>query len=138
MKPSSGESAPLASRSRSESSRRVSGSCSSRSTPSGRPPVRSTSLPPCGAISRSVSRTVTPFLRKLVLHATCAELRRGASSRWRSTRGNSCGVQHKRSDPSRRHLLGNKAQLLELGEDERGALVGAVALGVEDELRVLR
>ena len=42
--------------SRSESSRGVSSSCSSFSTPSGRGPVRSTSLPPCGSI-RCVSWT---------------------------------------------------------------------------------
>src|SRR5215216_6436713 len=60
MKPSSGESAPLASMSRSETSRGVSAICSSLSTPPGRGPLRSTSLPPCGSIRLAVSRTVTP------------------------------------------------------------------------------
>src|SRR5215203_1075939 len=55
MKPSSGESAPLDIKSKSESSREVGGICSSRSIPSGRAPVLSTSLPPCGSISWAVS-----------------------------------------------------------------------------------
>src|SRR5438552_1021479 len=52
MKPSKGESAPYASSSRSLSSRDVGSIRSSASTSSGRSPARSTSRPPCGAISR--------------------------------------------------------------------------------------
>src|SRR5215203_4958528 len=50
MKPSSGDSAPEASMSRSDTSRGVSAIVSSESRSSGRSPVRSTNVPPCGSI----------------------------------------------------------------------------------------
>ena len=61
MKPSSGESAPEASMSRSDTSRGVSVTVSRASRSSGRSPVRSTSVPPCGAIRPpSRRRRLTP------------------------------------------------------------------------------
>src|SRR2546428_12316842 len=60
MKPWSGDSAPAASMSRSESSRDESVSVSSDSRSSGRSPVRSTSSPPWGAIRRVSVPTITP------------------------------------------------------------------------------
>src|ERR671932_437836 len=67
MKPVSGESAPDASMSRSDSSRDVSSSVSSESRASGRSPVRWTSSPPCGAISFvSVATLMQDQLRALL------------------------------------------------------------------------
>src|SRR6266542_5468050 len=148
MNPSSGERAPLASMSRSESSREVSGICSSRSTPSGLGPVRSTSLPPCGAIRLAVSTTVMPPpppppapsrggnhvspASPLLLLPRSPRLRRGPRP------GEPPGSpQPPPRGSSRSHLVRDETELLELGEHERGTLFRSVQLRVEHELRVL-
>src|SRR5919198_824718 len=86
MKPVSGERAPEASMSRSESSRGGSWIVSSPSTPSGRSPSRSTSSPPCGAIRWASAVAVTsnthlaeeePELLELAEHPVRALLGRG-------------------------------------------------------------
>src|ERR671926_105843 len=68
MKPSSGERAPQASMSRSESSRGVSVTVSRACRSSGAPPVRSTSSPPCGAIRCGLVATLMrrPPLERVV------------------------------------------------------------------------
>src|SRR5512144_972779 len=117
MKPSSGESAPLASMSRSDSSRDVSWSCSSFSIPSGRPPVRSTSLPPCGSIRCVLSATLIGQPRERFV---------GLSDEDQHELSSHTG----RGAYSRRHLGRDEPELLELRDDEGRALLRLVLFGV--------
>src|SRR5881398_498200 len=106
MKLSSGESAPEAIMSRSETSRDVSATRSRFSTPSGRSPVRSTRRPPCGRISFSAAATtlMPPFSL-------------------RSKGGSRCD------------LSPDQPELLEPREHESRAPLRLVVLRVQDELR---
>src|SRR5512132_1922644 len=130
MKPSSGESAPLASMSRSESSRDVSAICSSLSTPSGRGPLRSISLPPCGSISCVVSTTViaqAPHVRRVD-----RSLQTDARAKPVHPDGDTA------SGVSRCDLCGDEPKLLELRDHQGGALLGVAELRVEHELGARR
>src|SRR5215211_2372643 len=120
MKPSSGDSPPAASMSRSDSSREVSRSASSRSTPCGRSPVRSTSTPPCGAIS--FGRVVIP----ITLPST-ATGQTSPAERAQHVSRTSCG-----------DFGGNDAQLFEPREHDPRALLGIVLLRVDHDLGVGR
>src|SRR5918995_5691236 len=139
MNPSSGESAPAASMSRSDSSREVSVTTSKRSRLSGRSPVRSTSAPPWGLIrpwpvpgtgrvrcGATVMRPPSDFrcVDRSLQTAARAEPARPAGDI--------------ASDVSCRHLGARQTQLLELVEDDTRRLLRRMLLGVDPDLGVAR
>src|SRR5262245_26815402 len=116
--------------SRSETSRDVNVRTSSESRFSGRSPLRSTSVPPCGLIRRSVATVVlTPSPRLPAAPRPSRDCAQGRTPRFPraplpvTAWARSCG--HRRTD---------QAELLEPGDDDVRALLRLVLLGVEDDL----
>src|SRR5438132_9759497 len=123
MKPSSGESAPQASMSRSETSREVSVSRSRLSTPAGRSPVRSTSTLPCGSIRCAVATAVTSA-RTGQAEACPAVLPEVLPE-----------VEIRRSHPYRSR---SEPETLECVDDDPRRFLRLLRLGVDHDLRIRR
>src|SRR3990170_567492 len=151
MKPVSGESAPQASMSRSESSRDVRRTDSSDSTSRGLSPVQSTSSPPCGRMRWDSLTTLTapcspPWVGSRAplpppgssLPRKCARMCHGSCRGCRGLRRFRADALPALSRLSRAHPGRNDAELLETRDDDAGALSGLVLLRVDDELRALR
>src|SRR5829696_1126402 len=141
MNPVSGERAPQASMSRSETSREVSVRTSRESTSSGRSPVVSTSSPPCGRIScRSVA----------VLMSENPHPGRGSALRPQKVGEKSApmctatcpfrpqGLSNLRAGASGLHLRVQEAHFLEPLEHDARALLRLVLLGLQHDLRAGR
>src|SRR5712691_8446453 len=147
MNPSSGESAPHAIMSRSESSREVSVTTWSDSMPSGRSPLLLTRRPPWGLMRRSSAATVVmpfpnPGSPKARLGRADANLHRSdylpevANGHARTARMPGfprveCAALHPKSC---RHLRADEAELFEPRDDQPRAFLGLVFLGVDHDL----
>src|ERR671922_3064160 len=130
MNPSSGESAPQASMSRSDSSRDVSVSVSSFARSSGGSPARSTSAPPCGRISRSVATALKAPL------AAGRRVDRSFQTDVRAKPARPDGAAA--SGCSCCHLRPHESPLLQLLEHEPCALLRPTLLRLESQVRERR